>query len=120
MNLVIPVEHPRTKRVVVLLPVLMDMIEQLIRALLEIHQRGSLHVMDSGNICVGCGNQWPCRTKQLIDDFAIAGLLETPKQQCTLCGGLDSTHRLVHVRHNNNVESIVRCPSDLRQNISDI
>lgn len=31
------------------------------------HQKGSLHIMDQGKICTGCGQAWPCDTRCLLD-----------------------------------------------------
>lgn len=47
---------------------------ELIDKLLQLHRRGSLHVMDGGNICVGCGGQWPCRTVEILNQFALDAL----------------------------------------------
>lgn len=48
----------------------------LIKTLIRIHQRGSLHIMDNGDICVGCGGRWPCETRNAITNFAIKQLVE--------------------------------------------
>lgn len=46
----------------------------LVERLLELHQQGTLHIMDRGQICVGCGGQWPCRSIQIINDEALKAL----------------------------------------------
>lgn len=48
--------------------------KSLVEDLLTLHRRGSLHVMDHGGVCVGCGDQWPCRTRQIIDKHALEAL----------------------------------------------
>lgn len=50
---------------------------RLMDRLLALHKRGSLHVMDRGDVCVGCGGQWPCRTVRLIYDVALEDLRES-------------------------------------------
>lgn len=44
-----------------------DALRAQISAVRELHVRGSLHIMDGGNVCVGCGGQWPCRTIRALD-----------------------------------------------------
>lgn len=46
----------------------------LITRLLALHKQGSLHPADGGQICVGCGGQWPCRTVGIINDYAVEAL----------------------------------------------
>lgn len=47
-----------------------DAVATLTAALHALHRRGSLHVMDRGQVCVGCGGQWPCATEQVIASHA--------------------------------------------------
>lgn len=49
---------------------------ELIRRLLALHKRGTLHVMDHGNVCTGCGGQWPCRTVAILNDYALDALTD--------------------------------------------
>ena len=46
----------------------------LLDDLLTFHKQGTQHVMDGGRICVGCGDQWPCRTYRIITKHALASL----------------------------------------------
>ena len=46
------------------------MVKTLVERLRALHKRGSLHIMDEGNVCVGCGGQWPCRTVEIIREYA--------------------------------------------------
>lgn len=45
--------------------------KRLVDKLLALHKEGSLHVMDRGEVCLGCGGQWPCRTVRLVYDAAL-------------------------------------------------
>lgn len=45
--------------------------KRLVDQLLALHREGSLHVMDRGEVCLGCGGQWPCRTVRLVYDAAL-------------------------------------------------
>lgn len=47
---------------------------RLVDRLLELHTQGSLHAMDQGNVCIGCGGQWPCSTIRVISTYAIEQL----------------------------------------------
>lgn len=38
--------------------------------LLKLHRKGSLHVLDRGRVCIGCGASWPCPTVQVMIDWA--------------------------------------------------
>lgn len=46
----------------------------LVARLLELHRIGTLHIMDGGNVCVGCGGRWPCRTMRILMDYAFDNL----------------------------------------------
>lgn len=42
--------------------------------LLDLHEQGSLHVMDRGQICLADGQDYPCATVRVIQEHAIEGL----------------------------------------------
>lgn len=46
-------------------------LETAVGKVLDFHQKGSLHIMDRGNICTGCGGQWPCTTRRIISNEGL-------------------------------------------------
>jgi hypothetical protein len=51
------------------------MSKELVSKLLELHKQGSLHPLDGGMICVGCGGQWPCQSVRIINRWALSAVL---------------------------------------------
>lgn len=44
---------------------------KMVSRLRSLHYQGSLHPMDQGQICIGCGGAWPCRTMIIVEDIRI-------------------------------------------------
>lgn len=61
----------------------------LLRDLNTLHQRGSLHILDRGDVCVGCGGQWPCRTRRIIERHALEALLPLRRPRALTANGND-------------------------------
>ncbi len=44
---------------------------QAAASLREHHVKGSLHIMDRGEVCTGCGQAWPCRDRQILEGVQL-------------------------------------------------
>lgn len=44
--------------------------------LLDLHEQGSLHVMDRGQVCLADGQTYPCATVRIIQNHALEGLMK--------------------------------------------
>lgn len=44
--------------------------------LLDLHEQGSLHAMDRGQVCLADGQTYPCATVRIIQNHALEGLMK--------------------------------------------